>query len=104
MEPAGQGFSLANVGGSPRQEKKGRLEGIFGILLVAKHASTYGQDQRAVPLHDRAEGTVVSLAEKCTEQLPISPGSVAGAGSNVAEVTNDRSQLSLGHRILSEDS
>jgi hypothetical protein len=53
------------------QGNEGRLEGILGVVPVAKHAPADAQDQRAMPAHQSDECGLVTLIGKALQQLAV---------------------------------
>jgi hypothetical protein len=55
----------------PGQGNESRLEGVLGVVPVAKHAPADAQDQRALSPHQGREGGLVTLAGKALQKLAV---------------------------------
>jgi hypothetical protein len=53
------------------QNEEGRLERIFGILIVLKHAPADAVHHRAMALHDRLDGRGIARGDNLLHQLGV---------------------------------
>src|SRR5207247_1640808 len=60
VEPARDGFLLADGRGLTRQQQKRGLEGVLGVLSLTEDALADAQHHRAVPLQERSEGALLA--------------------------------------------
>jgi hypothetical protein len=78
-EPVGQAFRPADVGGAADQHQEGGLEGVVGVVGVARHPPADAQYHRPVALHQGGERGLLPAVAEPFEQLPVAePAAVAG--------------------------
>jgi hypothetical protein len=53
------------------QGHEGRLEGVLGVVPVAKQSPADAQDQWAMPPHQSHESSLVTLVGKALQQLAV---------------------------------
>jgi hypothetical protein len=74
MKPARERFSLSNQTGVAEEDHEGRLESVFGFMLVAQYRPANAQYHRAVPLDEGREchfGRFAATGVEQGEQLPV---------------------------------
>jgi hypothetical protein len=71
VEPAAQTFLVANGASPARQHQEGGLEGVLGVLLVAKDAAAQTQDHGPVPLNQGGKGRLIAVTSEALEQLAV---------------------------------
>ena len=52
------------------EDEEGGLEGVLGVVVVAKDAAAHAPDHRAVPPHEGRKSRLVTAAEVVLQQLP----------------------------------
>jgi hypothetical protein len=86
MEPASQGLRSSNRRSLASQHQEGRLEHIFGILLVAKHGSADAKDHATVPADQRSKSGFIPIRDETLKQVRIREKSVLLGSHQLADV------------------
>jgi hypothetical protein len=82
VQPCGQRCLLADGTGLPCQDQEGGLEGILGVLFIAKHPPADTQNQGAMPPKKHGEGSLVTTLDESAEQFPVVLVAVFGSSEN----------------------
>src|SRR5262249_43902161 len=53
------------------QDEERGLEGVLGVMHIAKHAAANAQNHRAVPPQQGLEGSGIPVADEVLQELPI---------------------------------
>jgi hypothetical protein len=93
VEPATHRLLPPQRGGLAAEDQKGRLEGILGVLQMAKDMTADTQDHWPVPLHKGRECTVVVICYKLSQQHFISNVCAVAHPDNPPDLTEDGAQL-----------
>src|SRR5262249_11695100 len=91
-DPAGGGG-----GGLPGGKQEVARQGAPAAAGVAENATADRQHQRPVPLHQRREGPLLPARGKVAEQLGVAEARGRRRSAQLADVIEDRAQLSPGH-------
>jgi hypothetical protein len=101
MEPGAEGVAVADRSGLPRQDEENGLEGVLGVVGVAKELSADGEDHRAVPGDDRGEsglgGEGVAIGVEPLEELAVGQPDGRAGGEERPELPGDRSDRRICH-------
>src|SRR5262249_60601038 len=79
VQPGGHGVALANGCTIACQHEKGRLKGIFGVLLMVQHSAADAQHHWTVAWDKRGERRLVASGGEVIQQLAV--GSLCGAAA-----------------------
>jgi hypothetical protein len=74
VQPGAQRIAHPETAGLLDQHQEGRLKGVLRVVRVGQHAPADSQDHRSMPLEQRGEGEVGSLASagrKPLQKLPV---------------------------------
>jgi hypothetical protein len=81
-----------------RQDEKGGLECVLGVLNVPQGAQTDSQDHRSVPAHQCFEGRLIIADKEATQQSAIGLLANFLISSEIPYVPEDCFELRRGHR------
>jgi hypothetical protein len=76
VEPTGNGLTLADRTGPPRQDEECGLERILGVVLVAEDLTANAQHHRPVSLDQRREaglGRLIATRDEPLQELEKMP-------------------------------
>jgi hypothetical protein len=81
----------------PREQQKGGLERIFGILSMLQDPPADAVDHRSMPAHQGLEGRLVASAKQAFDEVPI--GLIAKRFSRhvTGEAAHKGAQIGTGH-------
>jgi hypothetical protein len=80
-----------------RQNKKGRLKGVFGVLLVLQHTPADAQHHRPVAGYQCGEGDLVAAGDEIIKQFAVGPLPAVSVGRKSVDVTQERAKRCRGH-------
>jgi hypothetical protein len=81
-----------------RQDEKGGLESVLGVVNVPQGAQTDSQDHWSVAAHQCFEGRLIVADKEATQQSAVGLLANALVGGDVADVPKDCFELRGGHR------
>src|SRR5260221_13403513 len=99
MQPARQGFPLADLAGHADQDQKRCLKGIVDSVLINQPAATHGQHQRPMSLDQYFERVTISLAYIFIQELAVR-GIVELTRADSAQHSNQWAKLRPRHELL----
>jgi hypothetical protein len=68
VQPAGKASRGPDAGGLARQDKEGRLEGVFGVVPVPEHVLADAQDHRPVAGHQYLECRRIAAGKEAAKE------------------------------------
>ncbi len=71
VQPVAHHLPWHNGGGLTSQNEEGCLEGIFAVVVIAKHSAAHAQHHRAMPPHQSFKGRFLATTEVALQQFPI---------------------------------
>src|SRR5262249_3430691 len=98
VQPGRQSAAVADGTSPSGQHEKSSLEGVFSILLMAQYAPADGQDEPAVTLHQRGEGSAVPRPAETLQEQAVLDG--ADRSDKMGEMTQDDIGTKGGHGML----
>jgi hypothetical protein len=83
----------------PGECQEGGLEGVLGVLLVAKDAAADVQDHRPVPPHEGSKGSIIALSGETLQELRIRRLGGTLCPGQPPDVLKDKARLCVGHGL-----
>jgi hypothetical protein len=70
VQPAGDGFGLADGGGPAGQDEERRLEGVLNVVFAVEDVPANTPDEPAVAAQQGGERGLLALAGEALQELP----------------------------------
>src|SRR5438270_11748651 len=86
-----------NRAGVLRQDKEGRLESVFRVLLVVQHPAADAQDHRPMASDQGRKRRLVPAGGESVQQLLVGLLRRTATGRQLADVPKERVELCRGH-------
>ena len=81
------------------EHEEGRLEGVFGVVVIPEDPAADGPDHRAVAMHDRLEDGPLPSGHEAIQELPVRKPSYRPHAEDGLEVTDCHIHPAISHTI-----
>jgi hypothetical protein len=71
MQPAGKRVRRLDCAGPSREDKKGRLKRILGVMAIPEHTTTHAQHHGTMAIDKRRESSRIAIGDEPGQQRRI---------------------------------
>jgi hypothetical protein len=96
VEPAAERALMVEAGGLAGEDEEGGLEGVLGVLHVAKDAAAQAEHERSVSLDEGGEGGLLTAVDESLQQVRIGGVRPGQGGEPAAEAGEGPAEQSHG--------